>query len=135
MDDTLAVGVVERFGDLCGDVRGRNRVEPATKGDAIGERLAGHELEDDGGPIVIGRDVVHGDDPGMGEPRSRPRLGSEPRPRCLVGEQVAMQELEGDLPVELFVMGAPYLGAATRPEPLLEAIAPEQDVGVARRRS
>jgi len=80
MDDILAMGVVERFGNLGGDVGSGDRLQSPAERDAVGEGLSGDEFQDDRDSIVIGRNVVDRDDAGMGESCGGPRFCRETRP-------------------------------------------------------
>ena len=79
VNDAALVGVVERVGNLTGEPQ---RLVLRQAGvDAIAQRLAFDELQDDAADAGILDDAVDRRDVGVAERRQQPRLALEPRDR------------------------------------------------------
>jgi hypothetical protein len=78
MDEAAIVCVLERIGDLRRDRRRLARRQASDTRQALRERLAVDELEDDGLPVVAEQHVVDGHDVRVGEPRRCASLEAEP---------------------------------------------------------
>ena len=105
MDDALVVGGRERLGELPRE-RERLRHRKRTGGEAVGQRPAFDELEDQRRDIFGIRDTIDGRDVRMIERREGARLALEARAPSRVGSEVRRQDLERDVAAEPRVVGA-----------------------------
>ncbi len=104
MDDALAVGGVERVGDLDTQSDQGFCVErPAF--DAMLERLAFEKFHGDKSQAVLLVDFVNGADIGMIQSRGCLRFALKTAERLLIFGDIVGQELEGDEPAQLKVFG------------------------------
>ena len=103
MDDATLVRVSQRLRDLrCdpGSIRGRQWTSASKP---LAQRFALDELEDHGGRRVVDLDIVDGDDARMRQRRGGTRLLIESGAHGRVGEQVAVEDLDRDRPIEHWV--------------------------------
>jgi hypothetical protein len=75
--------------------------------------------------VLVRCQLVYGDDAGVIQPRSGPRLPFH----ALAGPAVARNRLDGDLTLELLVPGEPDHPESTCAETPLEAVAAEDHAG------
>ena len=104
MDDALAMRLVERVGDLDGDLqRLVERERPFLE--ARGQRLALEMRHDQVVRAIDAADVVDAADVGMVQRGDRPGLALEACPRIGIAGDVARQDLDGDRAIEARVAG------------------------------
>ena len=118
VDDALAVGVVDRRGDLAGQADDLLRLEPVAGFDEGGHGLAVHELHGQVGDALLFADVEEGDDVRVGEGAGDPGLVVEavdegPVLRAL-SRRVEPDGLDGEIPLDERVIG--LVDRAHRPE-------------------
>ncbi|GAA1613510.1 hypothetical protein GCM10009679_17090 [Saccharothrix algeriensis] len=106
--------------------------------DAVGQRLAGDELEHDEGDLAaVGRagahEVVHTRHVGVVEPGHRPRLAPGQLAQPLVAGQAWVQHLQRDQPVQRLVPGPPDDRHTPGADPVDQAIPLDQKVAGAQR--
>ena len=105
MNDALAVGIIERFGQADKDVR--NLVDG--KGivvDAFGEGGAGHVAHDIEQLAVILTHIMHGDNGGVFEFGDDLGLAFETVAQLGIFEQFAFEHFERNIPIEQWVIRA-----------------------------
>ena len=129
MDDASLVGVGERLCDLRRDPGGFRGRQGTVAPDPVAQRLARDELEDHRRRRVVDVDIVDGDDARMRQRRRGAGLLFEARAHGRVREEVAVEHLDRDRPIEHRVARQPDLGAAAIGQALLEHVA----LGEARR--
>jgi len=95
MDDARAVGRFQRRCDLHGN-RKRLTERQGAAGEDTFQRLAGHKLHHQEVRAVVLEQVVDGDDVGMIERRSGPRLLQEARAALRIGEDFGPQPFHRD---------------------------------------
>jgi len=96
---------------------------------ARGQRLAVDQLQDQRRLLVAGRDVVDGRDARVRQRGDGTRLGRETAARGRVGQQMRVQQLDGNRAVELLVVGTPYLGTAATGDQASQTVAAEHAAG------
>jgi hypothetical protein len=128
MDHARPMRVGQGFGDLSGYSSDVRKGDGSFAPQALGQRFALDELEDDRGGGWIVDDVMDGHDPGMGQAGSGPSLGDEAPPPRLVGEEPRLEDLDRDRAIEALVVGSPDVGHPAATHLALQAIAVEQDL-------
>ena len=123
--DAAAVGVGEGAGERDPDLE-HLLVGEALLGDQAPERLALDELGDQVHGAVLGARLVQGDDRRMAKARGDERLAHRP---LAVPARAEGDALERHLAVQELVVGAPHHAEAARPEAVLQAVAPEHQLG------
>ena len=126
----MRMGVGERVAQGDADAHHVAIGQPAG-GEQLVERRAVDQLGDQVGALVVDRRLVQSHDPGMGEPRGRPRLALE-APTATPNHARAGQDLDGDLAVQALVVGQPNRGEPTRAQAPAQAVAAEHERGVGR---
>ena len=121
MDDTRAMRRVERARDL--DRECQRLVERHWAFiEAIGERLAFNQFQDQCADAVALFDPVDGADVGMVERREHPRLALEARQAVGIRGEDSRQDFERDVSPELRIARAIHLAHAARSEQCLDLI-------------
>lgn len=109
-------------------------IHRAGSGESVGEGSAFDQFHDDVGELAVLDDVVHHDDVGVLELRGRPCLTERALtlvPGLLVGQcRVERDLLDGDVPAEQLVGGAPHDAHATASERGVQPVAPCDQPGV-----
>jgi len=125
VDDPVFVGGLEAAGELSAEAQdvlfGKRPVAQS-----LGERRAGHELHDQEVDAVFGVEVEEVGDVGMREPGESVGFPAEAGARGIVGEGALGQDLEGEVTVELLVVGAVDLAHPARAEALDDPIVGER---------
>ena len=104
MDDSLAMRLVERVGDLGRDLqRLLERKRPFLE--ARGQRLALQVRHDEKVRAIDAADVVDAADVGMVQSRDRASLALEPGPPFGIASDLTWQDLDRDRPIEARVAG------------------------------
>ena len=117
MNHTLAMGAIERVGDLdAGADELARRQRPATE--ARGQRLALEEFHDQIVHIPFAADIEERADVRVIETGDRARLLFEPRARVDLPRRRRRQDLQSDAAVETRVAGAIDLTHAAGADPL-----------------
>ena len=123
VDDPRAVCDTQGVGDPGRD-RGRAGGRGSTlRPERVGERLARDTLHHEVVDPLLGSRVVHGDEPGMREPRGRQRLTPEPFDERPVAGQPISEDLDRDRSVQDPIGREVDLGHAAAPEELADRIA------------
>ena len=122
MHEAGGVRVGETLRDLRNDSRRLAFTEPPVLVHEPGERPTVHELEDDDRAGAIGERVVDGDDRGVRQGGGCSRLRLEALARTRVREQVLVQRLERDQPIESLVMRRPDFRADACSQALPQAV-------------
>ena len=98
------------------------------------ERPAAQELHRQEDLPVEDADVVHRDHVRVRQPRHRLRLAQKARaPGILAAELASLEELEGDLSIQLRIVGAVHDAHRAAAHALDDQVAPESGPGVERR--
>ena len=122
MDEARVVGVLERRGRLAPEPGRLVGLEPAAPREQVGDRLAVDELHHDVRPALVLARVEDPDDVRVRQPRREPGLAQEPGAELRVAPEVLGEQLDGDRPVQLLVVGAEDGGHAAvterPPEPV-----------------
>jgi hypothetical protein len=105
VDQPLVVGAVQGRPNLLEDPQRLRRFQRSALVEEGPEVRPLHVLHGDVQLAVRLSGVVHGDHVGVLDPRRRPGLPDEPLTEGLVGRKVRRQDLEGDLPAEVLVLG------------------------------
>ena len=131
MNDPLPMGTVERVGNL---LRDRQRVAHRDRSavQAIGQRLAFHELQHERRNALDVLQPVDGTDMRMIEGSERSRLAAEPRQPLGVGGEDRRQHLDGDIAAKPVVVGAIDLAHPTSSSEREHLIAAEPPAGEGR---
>jgi hypothetical protein len=128
VDDALAVGVVEGIGGAAEDgdetLVGQPPAAQQARQGAAGDEPHGHPRD-----AALDAEGVDGDDVRVFEPRHDLRFATEPLARTLVVEELARQDLQGDVAVEGGLVGPVDRGHAAPPERLDDAISAERRTG------
>jgi hypothetical protein len=103
VDDAEAVGFGQSLADLIGDINGLPRAEPPHHPDHALQVLAADVLHGDVMRALVFAEVVHPADVLVRDLPGRPELVAEPLDRLAVGGDLGVEELQGDLFVDLFV--------------------------------
>ena len=121
VDDALRVRLVERIGDLHGDVERLGHGQgPA--GDPLRQQLALHVLHRDEQVGAVLDQVVGDRHVRRAQHRGGPRLAHEPGPGFGVRGVGRRQELERDLAAQAGVLGQEHLAHAAGAEPFDDAV-------------
>ena len=127
VDDAGRMSRHERCRDVAHDRdRFADRKLPVLR-EVIGERRAGHVVENERSLVVGQVDVSNADDVRAFELLERPRLAFEPPAGCRIGEHDRMQPLDRDLVAGFVVDRTPDLGAPAGPGAFDKPVAPKQD--------
>jgi len=127
----VLVRVVEGCGHRDADVHRQVGTQALLVVEQLSQALAVDELHHDGltravVDLLLER-VVDGHDVGMAQLRNGPGLAAETLGEHGVGGQRRLEQLDGDLPVELDVGRDPHLGHASLGKLALQAIALGED--------
>ena len=115
MDDALAMRLVERVGDLDGDLqRLVERERPFLE--ARGQRLALEMRHDQVVRAIDAADVVDAADVGMVQRGDGAGLALEPGPQIGIASNLTRQDLDGDRSIEACVAGSVDLAHAAGSE-------------------
>ena len=125
VQDPLPVGRRDRVRERDREGQEALEREPVLR-DGLGERRSLDVLHRDEADALDILERVQDDDPGVAQLRHRPRLPLEPRELLLVGRHVPREDLEGDAPAELLVLGEVDLSHSARAERLHHAVRPER---------
>jgi hypothetical protein len=117
----MAVGFVQRVGDLRGYVERRRRFERSF-GEPRGQELAADVLHDDEGGAFVLADVVGHRDAGRAQRRGGARFVEEPAPALGIGRERRRQELERDLPAQPGVLGQVDFAHPAAAEPFADPV-------------
>ena len=115
MDDAARVGGLEGEGDASG-IAQRLTDRQRTARQALGERVAGHELHDEEMRVAFLAGLVNRGDVGVVQGRERPGFALEAGQSIGVGRQLLRQDLDRHFPPELGVLGEIDLAHATLAE-------------------
>ena len=124
MDDSLAVRLVECFGDLLAVAEHLVKSERPAR-DAIGEALALEELHDEKVDAILVTDVEERADVRMAELGDRFRLALEAALQLSVRRELRGEDLDGDASLEPRVAPAPDFSHPTRANARDDFIRPE----------
>ena len=127
VDDPLAVGGVERLGELPGDAQDLVHGQRAGPNEALGQRLAVNELHDQEARVAGLFEAVDRRDVGMIERGEYPRLASEARQPGRVVRELLGKYLDRDLAAKAQIGGAVDLAHPARPERRTNLVSPEPD--------
>ncbi len=123
MDDVLLVRRVQRERRLSGDVDGRRDRKAALTPQQIAQRPADEVFEDEiGADPRLDAEVVDPDDVRVFDARERERLALEALDRVHVREEVAADDLEGGVALQVDVLRPIDRALTADPEPLLDAV-------------
>jgi hypothetical protein len=112
------------------DGEGLRDREPAARGEQVAQRAAAHELHDEEDQTLVAALVADRHHVDVAEHRRRTCLAGEPVDERGVVGQVLGHDLDRDGPVDPEVGGGVHGGHAAARQPLLEPVAPLQDLPV-----
>jgi hypothetical protein len=108
------VGLLEGFGDLCGDPGGLLRREWTFPGQSILQGPSTDQLHHDVGAILGATEVIDGGDVGPGEAGGRLGFAFEPANRALARRQRLGEHLDRYGTAQGLVLGLPHGPHASR---------------------
>ncbi len=122
VDDVAAVGLLEACGDLDEDAEGASQLDGVVLPEELLQGAPGDELHDEEeGAVGLFAEVEDGDDVGVSEPGEDAGLAHEVVGVSIVVGSEAVEDLDGDGPLQVGLHAAVDVAHASRADDLLDA--------------